>query len=141
MNSCSGCRFCCWSWAVTELKKPALRHCGYECQAGCAVHNLVVQPAMCERFRCPYQERDGFHRPDSFQQTLEELRGNVGNYIPIVPVSIPVERANQLIRDTRTVPAAIIADGQWLDVILPLDQKPGELVAIQGDTVWANAKI
>lgn len=122
-NSCDGCRFCCWAWAVDDarLEKRVLQHCRHECAAGCALHGRREQPEACAAFRCPYQERAGLHRPDNFQRTLEEAGGNIGNYIPAVPLSIPVEEANRLIRATRTVPASIIAGGQWLDVVLPLD--------------------
>lgn len=80
------------------------------------------QPEMCGAFHCPYQEREGLHRPDSFQETLESLGGNIGNYIPVIPDSIPIETANRLIRETRTIPAAVINGGQWVNVILPLDR-------------------
>lgn len=80
------------------------------------------QPIPCRIFNCPYQERDGYHRPDNFQETLESLGGNIGNYIPAIPISIPIDKANRLIRKTRTVPASVMNDGQWVDVILPLDR-------------------
>lgn len=89
---------------------------------GCAVHAKPKQPEACMEFHCPYQERDGLHRPDNFQSTLEELRGNIGNYIPAIPTSIPIETANRLIRETRTVPAAVINGGKWVNVIMPLDR-------------------
>lgn len=80
------------------------------------------QPEMCGAFHCPYQERDGLHRPDVFQETLEWLGGNIGNYIPVIPTSIPIDVAKELIVKTRTVPASIINGGQWVNVIMPLDR-------------------
>lgn len=124
MNACDGCKFCCWGWAVDvpTFGKSALRHCKHECAKGCAIHLKPEKPITCRGFHCPYQEREGLHRPDNFQATLESLGGNIGNYIPAIPISIPVEIANRLIRDTRTVPASVINDNQWVDVILPLDR-------------------
>ena len=82
------------------------------------------QPEACGAFHCPYQLRDGYHRPDNFQKTLEELGGDIGNYIPMIPVEIPVEKANQIIRDTRTVLACVLNGGEWVDVVMPLDRYP-----------------
>lgn len=121
MNSCDGCRFCCWAWAVDGFK-PALSHCAHECDRGCAVHGSARQPQMCALFRCPYLERDGFHRPDTFQAALAETA--IGNFIPIVPLTITAATANRLIRETRTVPASVILDDRWFDTILPLDKNP-----------------
>ncbi len=122
MNPCNGCRFCCWSWSVEEISKPCLTHCQYECKKGCEIYMRFNRPTACEEFHCPYQERDGLHRPDKFQKTLESLGGNIGNYIPNIPVTIPVETANRLIRETRTLPVSIINGTQWVDVIMPLDR-------------------
>lgn len=80
------------------------------------------RPTACETFHCPYQERDGLHRPDKFQKTLESLGGNIGNYIPTIPVTIPVDVANRLIRETRTLPVSVINGTQWVDAIMPLDR-------------------
>lgn len=122
MRECSGCRFCCWSWAVPKINKPELSHCKFECAKGCSVHKQKEQPVECTDFKCPYLEGRDIHRPDSFQATLEELGGNIGNYIPSVLTSIPIDIANQRIRDTRTVPVSVINGEYWVNVIMPLDR-------------------
>lgn len=122
MKTCSGCRFCCYSWAVDvpELHKSALRHCAHECSKGCALH--PKWPSVCESFHCPWQEREGYHRPDTFQAALESAGGDIGNYIPMVPLSIDADWARRNIHDTRTVPACVIDGGRWVDLVLPLDR-------------------
>lgn len=107
---------------MESLSKPCLTHCQHECKTGCRIYMRFDYPEACEAFHCPYQERDDLHRPDKFQKTLESLGGNIGNYIPAIPTSIPVDKANRLIRETRTVPAAVMNGGQWVNVILPLDR-------------------
>jgi len=59
-----------------------------------------------------------------FQPLLEELNGDMGNYIPAIPRAIDVNYASELIRETRTVPAAVLLDGGWVRLVLPLDRQP-----------------
>lgn len=128
---CDGCTFCCWSFAVEGMPqhpdltvltvKPELTHCEFEA-IGCAIHEAECYPEGCRIFSCPYLDGQDIHRPDTFQSVLEEVKGNIGNYIPSIPRSIPVQRAIQLIRETRSVLAEIIWDSKWTRVALPLDR-------------------
>jgi hypothetical protein len=130
MRECSGCKFCCWSFNVHDIPdevrglelKPAFTHCQHECTAGCGLHNDVRQPTTCREFHCPYQTGEQIHRPDTFQSILEALGGNIGNYIPAIDETIPVDEAIALIQRTRSLPAFII-NGGWERVILPLDRE------------------
>ncbi len=130
MRECGECRFCCWSFAVLdipdELKgietKQALTHCQHECE-GCAIHERDDYPEMCKTFICPYLSGDDIHRPDIFQEVLEQAKGNIGNYIPMIPTTRLIEDAEQLVRDTRSLPAAIMINNEWSYVMLPLDRK------------------
>ena len=129
MRECGECRFCCWSFAVHDVpqeikgieNKPALTNCWQECD-GCAIHERADYPPMCKTFICPYLRGDEIHRPDKFQVTLNEAGGNIGNYIPTVPLEFNVESANILIRSERCLPAAILINNEWQQVILPLDR-------------------
>lgn len=121
MRECGPCRFCCFAWAVRELSKPALAHCRHECHAGCSIHGH--HPANCRSFACPYLEGAPIHRPDTFQSVLECEIGDIGNYIPAIPVEMPAEEARLKIIETRRLPAFIIVDGQWRNVVLPLDRE------------------
>ncbi len=126
MKQCEGCRFCCWSFGVKELEKGALVHCQHECEKGCDVHDTEEFPKSCGQLICPYLQLEGMHRPDNFQSVLEELKGNLGAYIPCVPLGIPVEEANGLIRKTNTVLASIQnVNGdncQWAFTVIPLNR-------------------
>lgn len=124
MRTCDGCRFCCFAWAVDDpiLKKPALTHCRHECALGCFIHPGVGYPSTCRLFTCQYLEGADIHRPDAFQSTLEKAGGNIGNFIPFVHLSISIDEANKLITETRTIPASVIINGQWVHCIMPLDR-------------------
>src|SRR4030095_3662182 len=87
------------------------------------LHGLDTKPLACQTFRCPFLEGADIHRPDTFQIFLEQVGGNMGNYIPIVPANIDVAEAEEVILQTRTIPAAILMDGQWMKLFLPLDRK------------------
>jgi len=134
-RDCDGCRFCCWSFNVSDVPverrslkvvelKRELTHCRHECQRGCDVHGTMFKPIICESFYCPYVSGVDIHRPDVFQPLLEELNGDMGNYIPAVSRAMDVEFAKDLIRETRSIPAAIMLEGQWVKLILPLDRQP-----------------
>lgn len=131
MRKCDGCKFCCWSFKVLDVPdtlkgiedKFALQHCQYE-GAGCAIHEQPNYPPMCAGFVCPYLSGADIHRPDTFQQVLEQSKGNIGNYIPMVPTDMLIEDVEQLIRETRSLPAAIMIQNEWTYVMLPLDRRP-----------------
>ena len=79
-------------------------------------------PKGCHDFYCPYHKRgDDIHRPDVFLQTIEELHGTVGNYIPRVPIKVNVESAKALIKETRSL-RVFVLDGRWQEVILCVDR-------------------
>lgn len=128
MNSrtCAGCRFCCWSFAINDIpdqtlglwQKPALTHCQHECGNGCALHGLPEKPATCRQFECPYLLGDDVHWPDAFRPALEKCA--IGNFIPAVSTRVPIERAEQLIADTDSIPASIMINGEWTKVIMPM---------------------
>ena len=130
MRECDGCRFCCWSFNAHDIPnpvtgfemKPARQHCVFECDKGCELHATERLPQACDEFKCPYLQGQDIHRPDTFQEALEELGGNIGNYIPAVPESVPVSLARTLIREDRSVPAFILLGNEWARVILPLDR-------------------
>lgn len=124
IRDCSGCKFCCWSFNVNipELKNE-LTHCKHECEKGCNIHNDVSQTEICRNFKCPYLFGEDVHKPGSFQKVLEEAKGDMGNYIPAICTFVPVETANGLIIGTRTLPAFILVDGQWILSIIPIDKK------------------
>jgi hypothetical protein len=144
MRDCDGCRFCCWSFNVHDVPdtvqglalKDALKHCSFECAAGCSLHEQTEQPWECQEFHCPYQRGEDVHRPDTFQQVLEESQGNIGNYVPIVPATMDAEAAKRLIKQERCLPAAILVGGQWRSVILPLDRKEDGTWEESTTTVW-----
>lgn len=134
-RECDGCRFCCWVFNVAEIPverrslkvlelKPERQHCRHECQQGCDLHDTFFQPVICHDFMCPYLGGGDIHRPDTFQPLLEELNGDMGNYIPVVPRAMDVEFAKELIRETRSIPAAVLFDGSWVKLVLPLDRQP-----------------
>lgn len=106
-----------------ELKRERT-HCRHECEAGCALHETFYQPIICHTFLCPYLGGEDIHRPDTFQPLLMELAGTMGNFIPAIPRAMNVEFACELIRETRAIPAAILMDGQWVRLVLPLDRQP-----------------
>lgn len=130
MSKCDGCSFCCWSFAVEDIPqhpdlkilKPAQTHCDFELE-GCAIHNDEQYPHNCRVFRCPYLDGEDIHRPDTFQSVLEELGGNIGNYIPSIPRSVPVQRAVRLVCESRSILAVIILDAKWVRVAMPLDRE------------------
>jgi len=135
MRSCDKCRWCCWTYNIKDVPvqrrslkvvelKPERSHCRHECDKGCDLHGTFFQPVACHGFFCPYLGGEDIHRPDTFQPLLEELGGNMGNYIPAVPQAMDVEFAKKTIRETRTVPAAALFDGNWVRVVLPLDRQP-----------------
>ena len=130
MRQCGECRFCCWSFNVTDVPseieglklKPCLESCPYECSGGCSIFGESSRPKECVEFECPYLKGDDIHRPDTFQEVLMELGGNMGNYVPTINISIPKEEAIRKIKETRTVPAGYLLGGKWVETILPLDK-------------------
>lgn len=131
MRACGECRFCCWSFNVSDVPdpiqelslKPARRHCLFECNQGCSIHGLEKYPEACDQFECPYLQEYPIHRPDNFQEVLEEIGIEVGNFIPAIPPYVPVKMAECLIRDSRSVPAYILIGNEWIKVILSLDRE------------------
>ncbi len=139
MRECGECKFCCWSFAVHDVpdalkgieNKPVFQHCQHECE-GCAIHERDDYPPMCKTFICPYLSGADVHRPDTVQQVLEQSKGNLGNYIPMIPAEMLVEEVERLIRETRSLPAAIMIENEWTYVMLPLDRKAdGEWEPVQ----------
>ncbi len=123
MRTCNGCRFCCWSFNVEMFPlKHEITHCMHECEKGCALHGLEQQPETCRDFKCPYLTGEDIYKPSTFQNVLEELRGNMGNYIPAVATHVPINAAINLIRESRSLPAFILIGNTWLKLILPLDR-------------------
>ena len=117
-----------------ELKE-ALVHCQHECD-GCALHHLGTKPQECQEFDCLYRHGAEIHRPDTFQQVLEDAGGNLGNYIPMIPITMDAEAAKKLIKQERCLPAAILVGGQWRSVILPLDRKEDGTWEESTTTAW-----
>ena len=148
MKLCDGCRWCCYSYNVEVPERPrSLKvlvfkaentHCRHECDKGCAIHNTSFQPVICHDFECPYQREYPVYRPDRFQELLQT--GNMGNYVPMVPLSMDATEAEQRIRTTRTVPAAILLEGTWAKVILPLDRELDGSWSTNSDmeALWPN---
>lgn len=134
MRQCDGCRFCCWSFNVTDVPdpikglelKPARQHCLYECSNGCSIHKQAEYPEACDHFQCPYLQGNYIHRPDTFQKTLEEMDIQVGNFIPAIPPYVPVNVAECLIKENRSIPAYILIGNEWIKVILSLDRENGK---------------
>jgi hypothetical protein len=128
---CDNCRFCCWSFNVQDVPdplkgldlKPARQHCVYECKQGCSIHGLEKYPEACDGFECPYLEGKFIHRPDNFQDVLEDMDIEVGNFIPAIPPYVPIKIAEGLIRENRSVPAYILIGNEWIKVILSLDRE------------------
>jgi len=48
----------------------------------------------------------------------------MGNYIPMVPASMDIDEAKELMAQTRTILAGILIEGKWLKTVLPLDRQP-----------------
>jgi hypothetical protein len=147
MRSCDGCRFCCFSFNVSDVPdevrgfalKDALSHCRFECQAGCALHDKEEQPAVCREFRCPYLTGKMVHKPEVFQEQLEALNGNIGNYIPAINVAVPVAAACELIKETRSLPAYVFPSEGWRETVLPLDKENGSWSTPQAAVdAWAK---
>jgi len=111
-------------------------HCHHECEQGCAIHETLFQPVTCHDFMCPYLHDYPIHRPDVFQELL--ITGDMGNYIPMIPITMDSDEAAERIRTTRTVPAAILLDGGWTKVVLPLDREPDGSWSTNSDmnTLW-----
>lgn len=128
MRTCDGCKFCCWSYGVSEVPKEPLSHCAHECGAGCSIH--ADKPSQCREFDCPYIAGDAIHRPDTFQPFLEELGGNLLCYVPYVPLTVSVEKAKEIMQNTRSIHCAIKLDG-WKPMVLSLDQSSGAFGANQ----------
>jgi hypothetical protein len=104
------------------MLKVERNHCPKECEVGCSIHGTAVYPQGCKDFFCPYVMGEQTHRPDTFQKLLEELGGDMGNIIPAIPLVVPVVRAEQLIRKSRTVLANFLLDGGWKRTAIPLDR-------------------
>lgn len=146
--TCEKCRFCCWIFNVTDVPdpisglelKPARQHCLYECNRGCSIHGLEKYPESCDHFECPYLQGQYIHRPDEFQKVLESLNISVGNFIPAVPPHIPVTMAEDLIKESRTVPAFILIGNEWIRVILSLDRTDGKSWVVNDKAVgqWSD---
>lgn len=132
MKQCDGCRFCCWSFNIPDIPneiqgltfKTALNHCEFECKNGCSIHERKDYPQICKEFVCPYLTGKAIHRPDTFQTLIKELNPTVGNYIPNIPVSVPIEKAKDLIKETRAIPAFITIRDTWAEVIVSMDREP-----------------
>ena len=150
MRQCDKCRFCCWSFGVhdvpNEIKgienKPSLTHCQYETD-GCAIHGRDDYPPQCKTFFCPYLEGAEIHRPDKFQDVIEGAKGNIGSFIPMVPLIMTAKSARRLIEQTRSVPAVFILDSKWVQVVLPLDRKDDGTWEENPDTItkWGAASL
>lgn len=148
MKYCDGCKWCCYSFNVEVpreprslkvlVQKPENTHCHHECDKGCAVHDTFFQLPVCHDFKCPYLYGMPVHRPDTLQGVL--MTGNMANYIPMVPLSMDAAEAEQHIRTTRTVPAAILLEGTWAKVILPLDRESDGSWSTNSDmeALWPN---
>lgn len=138
MRKCNGCRFCCWSFDVSDVPsvigfevKIHNSHCSFECEKGCSIHELAKQPKTCIDFKCAYLQGKKIHRPDAFQEVLEEMKITMGNFIPAVNEKIDWDEAVQVIKETRTIPADIYAGG-IKEIILPLDkEKDGSWMTTQ----------
>lgn len=146
MPTCDGCRFCCWSFRVNDMPDGSallpLTHCPHEANEhddpfvcitdpcapkesqnhGCLIHDEKSYPWGCASFNCPYLHGMPCHRPDTFQDLLERLKGSIGNYIPVIPRTVPVKKAERLICETRSVLAMVILNGAWTMVAMPLDR-------------------
>jgi len=118
--------------------KRELQHCHHECASGCALHENVNQPNICRTFQCPYIRGEDVHKPDSFQWLLEELGGNMGNFIPAISTQVPVTEAQALIASSRSLPAFILINGQWIETILPLDKEPDGSWQTAATDEWAK---
>lgn len=105
---------------VLQYKSP-LAHCQYECVKGCSIHEKKGYPKGCHDIICPYLLDEDIHRPDIFAQCLEELKGNLGGYIPSIPTVVPVQEAIELIIKSRTILVGRIIDKQWKRLVMPLD--------------------
>lgn len=132
-RDCDGCRWCCYIYNVEVPVKRSLKvldfksersHCRHERERGCKLHGTPNQPPLCRDFLCPYLAGVDIHRPDTFEPLLVELGGNMGNYIPAIPRAMSIEFAKGLIRETRTLPAAVLFAGEWVRLVLPLDRQP-----------------
>lgn len=145
MPTCDGCRFCCWSFRVNDMPDGsallALTHCPHEAKEnddpfvcisnetlvkvkehGCLIHNEKNYPWGCAAFNCPYLTGVPCHRPDTFQDLLERMQGSIGNYIPVIPRTVPVKKAERLIAESRSVLAAVVLNDAWTMVAMPLDR-------------------
>lgn len=135
-RSCNGCRFCCWAYGIGDLDKKPLKSCIYECSSGCSVHSTPVQPKECKDFNCPYILGKDIHRPDTFEALLKELGSSLGCFIPHVPTFVPVDAAQDLIKRTRTVPAALQCDTGWEVAVLSIDQASFQELSGLPNTEW-----
>lgn len=122
MKKCDSCRFCCWSFGISELNKPAMNHCEHECKKGCDIHNKKDYPPSCKWFVCPYLIGENVQRPDKYQNLLKELSGSIGNYVPAIPIGFDSGEVRKIITKTRTIPAFIMIENKWYEVIMPLDR-------------------
>jgi hypothetical protein len=128
--TCNGCRFCCWAFNIEDIPdsvkgldfKNERSHCKYECEKGCELHFEERKPQTCSEFTCPYLQGKDICRPDRFQPLLEELNGDMGNYIPAIPTNTESSLVETTIRDSRSLPAFILIGNEWVRVILPLDR-------------------
>jgi len=112
----------------------------FECEKGCELHGTEKLPDACDQFQCPYLQGEDIHRPDSFK-FLEELGGNIGNYIPAVPTNVPVSLAESLIREHRTLPAFILLGTEWARVTLPLDRNDDRTWTVKDSDVELWRKV
>lgn len=140
---CGSCRFCCWIFNASDIpdpilgiaQKPSLEHCVYECNGGCSIHGMSKYPQPCGDFECPYLQGQEIHRPDNFQETLETMNIQVGNFIPAVPIDVPVRIAETLIKDNRSIPAFVMVGREWVRVILSLDRRSDSLWIVNEKSV------
>jgi hypothetical protein len=73
-------------------------------------------------FKCPYLFGEEVHQPDIFREILEEIDGNMGNYVPAIPVYVSINSAINLIRESRSIMAFILVDMRWIQTVIPLDK-------------------
>lgn len=98
-------------------------------------------PTACRTFFCPYLDGEDIYRPDTFQQLIEKLHGDVGNYIPCIPPHIPTAAAEILIEKTRSIAAAILIGRQWVKVVVSLDRNKDQSWDVKKDVVEAWQKL
>jgi len=59
----------------------------------------------------------------------------MANFIPHLSARVPVEESRELITSSRSVPASILQNGQWVEIIMPLDKENDGSWAVTEDRV------